>query len=63
MSSIHGSYEDVDNSISACLGSYDHSIKMFDQRIQKSVLTVDHGHPVESVVMFPTGTLLVAAGL
>ncbi|XP_074138356.1 U3 small nucleolar RNA-associated protein 15 homolog [Sminthopsis crassicaudata] len=43
-------------------GSYDHTVKMFDARVKKSVLTVEHGQPVESVLLFPSGGLLVSAG-
>lgn len=35
---------------------------MFDSRIPESVLTVDHGHPVESVLMFPSGGIFMSAG-
>ncbi|GAB1605171.1 U3 small nucleolar RNA-associated protein 15 homolog [Argonauta hians] len=43
-------------------GGYDHLIKMFDTRLQESVLTVDHGSPVESVLMFPSVGLFFSAG-
>ncbi|GCB75454.1 U3 small nucleolar RNA-associated protein 15 homolog [Scyliorhinus torazame] len=43
-------------------GSYDHTVKVFDARIDKSVITMEHGQPVESVLMFPSGGLLVSAG-
>ncbi|XP_014781089.1 U3 small nucleolar RNA-associated protein 15 homolog [Octopus bimaculoides] len=43
-------------------GGYDHLIKMFDTRLQESVLTVDHGYPVESVLMFPSVGLFFSAG-
>ncbi|XP_063309816.1 U3 small nucleolar RNA-associated protein 15 homolog [Pelobates fuscus] len=43
-------------------GSYDHTIKVFDTRTEKSVLTMDHEQPVESVLLFPSGGLLVSAG-
>ncbi|XP_033750229.1 U3 small nucleolar RNA-associated protein 15 homolog isoform X1 [Pecten maximus] len=35
---------------------------MYDSRIGESVLTVDHGHPVEDVLMFPTGGVFISAG-
>ncbi|KAJ8304128.1 hypothetical protein KUTeg_017711 [Tegillarca granosa] len=44
------------------VSSYDHTVKMFDSRIPESVLTVDHGHPVESVLMFPSGGIFLSAG-
>ncbi|XP_077203537.1 U3 small nucleolar RNA-associated protein 15 homolog [Paroedura picta] len=43
-------------------GSYDHTVKVFDTRTEKSVMTIEHGHPVESVNLFPSGGLLVTAG-
>ncbi|XP_019387806.1 PREDICTED: U3 small nucleolar RNA-associated protein 15 homolog [Crocodylus porosus] len=43
-------------------GSYDHTVKLFDARTEKSALTIEHGHPVESVLLFPSGGLLVSAG-
>lgn len=43
-------------------GSYDHKIKVFDARMDKSVLAMDHGQPVESLLLFPSEGLLVSAG-
>uniref|UniRef100_A0A8C0ECQ5 U3 small nucleolar RNA-associated protein 15 homolog n=1 Tax=Bubo bubo TaxID=30461 RepID=A0A8C0ECQ5_BUBBB len=43
-------------------GSYDHTVKLFDARRKSSVMTIEHGHPVESVLLFPSGGLLVSAG-
>ncbi|XP_056145826.1 U3 small nucleolar RNA-associated protein 15 homolog isoform X2 [Lampris incognitus] len=43
-------------------GSYDHTLKMFDARTDKSVMTMDHGQPVESVLLYPSEGLLVSAG-
>ncbi|XP_036702601.1 U3 small nucleolar RNA-associated protein 15 homolog isoform X1 [Balaenoptera musculus] len=43
-------------------GSYDHTVKMFDARTNQSVISVEHGQPVESVLLFPSGGLLVSAG-
>nr|XP_048297489.1 U3 small nucleolar RNA-associated protein 15 homolog [Myodes glareolus] len=43
-------------------GSYDHTVKMFDARTNKNVLCVEHGQPVESVLLFPSGGLLVSSG-
>ncbi|XP_062905300.1 U3 small nucleolar RNA-associated protein 15 homolog [Mobula hypostoma] len=43
-------------------GSYDHTVKVFDARMDKSVMTMEHGQPVESVLLFPSGGLLVSAG-
>lgn len=43
-------------------GAYDHWLKVWDVRSQGSVLSMDHGSPVESVQIFPTGGLCVSAG-
>ncbi|NXU51743.1 UTP15 protein, partial [Turnix velox] len=43
-------------------GSYDHTVKLFDARTKNSVMTIEHGQPVESVLLFPSGGLLVSAG-
>lgn len=43
-------------------GSYDHTLKLFDARMDKSVMTMDHGHPVESLLLYPSEGLLVSAG-
>ncbi|XP_072289471.1 U3 small nucleolar RNA-associated protein 15 homolog [Eucyclogobius newberryi] len=43
-------------------GSYDHTLKVFDTRAEKSVLSMDHGQPVESLLLYPSEGLLVSAG-
>ena len=45
-------------------GSYDHSVYIWDKRITGSnpVHTIMHGCPVESVMILPSGTMLVTAG-
>lgn len=43
-------------------GSYDHTVKVFDARTDRSVMSMDHGQPVESVLLFPSEGLLVSAG-
>ncbi|KAG9355047.1 hypothetical protein JZ751_001760 [Albula glossodonta] len=43
-------------------GSYDHMVKVFDARTDKSVMTMDHSQPVEDVLLFPSEGLLVSAG-
>ncbi|CAN9513012.1 unnamed protein product [Ophioblennius macclurei] len=43
-------------------GSYDHTVKLFDARTEKSALTMDHGQPVESLLLYPSEGLLVSAG-
>ena len=36
---------------------------MWDSRTQASVMTVNHGYPVEDIVVFPTGGLCASAGI
>ncbi|XP_071494279.1 U3 small nucleolar RNA-associated protein 15 homolog [Diadema antillarum] len=43
-------------------GSYDHSVKLHDLRTGTSILSVDHGQPVERVLMFPSGGVFLSAG-
>ena len=44
-------------------GSYDHTVRLFDRRQPDgSTSCFDHGCPVESVVFFPSGTILASAG-
>lgn len=43
-------------------GSYDHTLKLFDSRTNKSVLSMDHGQPVESLLLYPSEGLVVSAG-
>uniref|UniRef100_UPI00358E4862 U3 small nucleolar RNA-associated protein 15 homolog isoform X1 n=2 Tax=Myxine glutinosa TaxID=7769 RepID=UPI00358E4862 len=43
-------------------GSYDHSVRIFDAREGKTILTVDHGHPVESVLLLPSEGIFISAG-
>ncbi|CAL1541616.1 unnamed protein product [Lymnaea stagnalis] len=43
-------------------GAYDHTVKLWDARTPSSVLTVSHGSPVESVLMFPNGGIFFSAG-
>ena len=35
---------------------------MFDTRSPQGILSVDHGAPVESVLMFPGGGIFISAG-
>lgn len=37
-------------------------MKLFDARVDKSVMTMDHGQPVESLLLYPSEGLLVSAG-
>ncbi|CAG7717369.1 unnamed protein product [Allacma fusca] len=43
-------------------GSYDHTVKVWDKREKTEALSVDHGAPVESVLVSPSGSLLFTAG-
>lgn len=43
-------------------GSYDHTVKLWDCRTKDCAMTLNHGHPVESVIMFPGGSLIASAG-
>ena len=44
-------------------GSYDHSIKLWDVRVSgNSVMEVNHGDPVESVIFLPSGGLMASSG-
>eukprot|EP00040_Diaphanoeca_grandis_P039484 m.259188 g.259188 ORF g.259188 m.259188 type:complete len:499 (-) comp37676_c0_seq1:100-1596(-) len=43
-------------------GSYDHTAKLWDTRTGAEVLSVDHGAPVEAVLMFPGGSSFITAG-
>lgn len=43
-------------------GGYDHVVKMYDTRLKQSVMSIDHGCPVESVIIFPSGGLFFSAG-
>ncbi|KAG8226235.1 hypothetical protein J437_LFUL006337 [Ladona fulva] len=43
-------------------GSYDQTVKLYDLRLDKAILSVDHGSPVESVIFLPTGGIFISAG-
>ncbi len=43
-------------------GGYDHRLKLWDIRSQECIMELDHGNPVESVLFFPSGSLLLSAG-
>ncbi|XP_076907682.1 protein SLOW WALKER 1-like [Bidens hawaiensis] len=44
-------------------GSYDHTVRVWDVRVNKgSMLTVNHGAPVEDVIYLPSGGLIATAG-
>ncbi|CDW59629.1 u3 small nucleolar rna associated protein 15 [Trichuris trichiura] len=43
-------------------GSYDHTVRMWDDRQSSYTMLLEHGYPVESIAMDDTGKLLVVAG-
>ncbi|XP_045775475.1 U3 small nucleolar RNA-associated protein 15 homolog [Maniola jurtina] len=43
-------------------GSYDHTVKLYDCRSNETVLTVNHGSPVESTLFLPSGGIFISAG-
>ncbi|XP_065199271.1 U3 small nucleolar RNA-associated protein 15 homolog [Sycon ciliatum] len=46
-------------------GSYDHTVRLWDMRSSPSSgasLTMNHGFPVEAVLMFPSASICVSAG-
>ncbi|KAK0088223.1 hypothetical protein PV325_012757 [Microctonus aethiopoides] len=43
-------------------GGYDNKVQMYDTRTNKTVLTVDHGSQVESVIFLPSGGVFISAG-
>nr|SVE92384.1 EOG090X05X9 [Megafenestra aurita] len=44
-------------------GSFDHTVKLYDARIATgSTISVDHGAPVESVLMYPGNSIFVSVG-
>lgn len=43
-------------------GSYDNTVKMIDTRTQSTVISVDHGEPIENIVMFPSSNMFISCG-
>jgi len=45
-------------------GSYDHTVKIWDRRQSDShpVMTLEHGYPVEDLLIFPSGSILLSVG-
>jgi len=43
-------------------GSYDHTVRVYDVRQEKCVMSMDHGQPVESVLVYPSDGLIVSTG-
>lgn len=44
-------------------GSYDHTLRLWDLRAGTTILTMDHGAPVEAILMFPSGGTCLSAGM
>lgn len=43
-------------------GSYDHALRLWDLRSATSVMKMEHGAPVESILLFPSSSTCVSAG-
>ncbi|KAJ2949513.1 hypothetical protein O0L34_g15435 [Tuta absoluta] len=43
-------------------GGYDHAVKLYDCRSNETVMSVNHGSPVESTLFLPSGGLFISAG-
>lgn len=43
-------------------GSYDHSVSLWDLRTGTTIMTCDHGAPVETTLVFPSGAACLTAG-
>jgi len=43
-------------------GSYDHTIKLWDTSSNTNISTYEHGAPVEDILIYPSGGILVSAG-
>eukprot|EP00656_Telonema_subtile_P043750 TRINITY_DN50068_c0_g1_i1.p1 TRINITY_DN50068_c0_g1~~TRINITY_DN50068_c0_g1_i1.p1 ORF type:complete len:371 (+),score=73.18 TRINITY_DN50068_c0_g1_i1:73-1185(+) len=43
-------------------GSYDHSVTCWDERTGGAVMEMDHGHPVEALISYANGAVVVSAG-
>lgn len=43
-------------------GGYDHIVKLYDCRSNETILTVNHGSPVESTLFLPSGGIFISAG-
>jgi U3 small nucleolar RNA-associated protein 15 len=52
----------ADNPNLVLSGSYDQTVKMWDLRSNSCVMSMNHGAPVEDVLMYPGGGAIVSAG-
>jgi U3 small nucleolar RNA-associated protein 15 len=43
-------------------GSYDQTVKLWDMRQNECVMTMNHGAPVESLLMYPGGGAVISSG-
>uniref|UniRef100_A0AAY4BTZ5 U3 small nucleolar RNA-associated protein 15 homolog n=1 Tax=Denticeps clupeoides TaxID=299321 RepID=A0AAY4BTZ5_9TELE len=43
-------------------GSYDHTLRVWDARLERCVMKMEHGQPVEGVLLYPSEGLLVSTG-
>lgn len=43
-------------------GSYDNTVKLYDNRTNTCAIDVNHGSPIESVLFLPTGGIFISAG-
>lgn len=44
-------------------GGYDHRVLLWDLRTFTPIMSLDHGAPVEALVIYPDGGSIVSAGL
>jgi len=51
-----------DNANLLITGSYDHTVKLWDVRSGECTLTINHGSPVESLLVFPGASAIITAG-
>jgi hypothetical protein len=51
-----------DNASLVVSGSYDHTVRLWDVRTGACTLTMQHGAPVEALLVFPGAAVIVSAG-
>jgi U3 small nucleolar RNA-associated protein 15 len=44
-------------------GGYDHRVIVWDVRMFTPIMNLDHGAPVESLVIYPDGGSIISAGV